>query len=333
MSDALLEVTDLRKHFPIDKHAYVAAINGISFDVRRGETLGLVGESGSGKSTVGRCVLRLLDPTAGRIVFGGEDITTIPDKKLRSFRRRTQIVFQEHGGALNPRWPVGRIIGEPLALGDRLSEAERTQRVTEMLEFVDLSPRHLDQRPAHLTSSEQQRVGIARALITHPELVVLDEPTSNLDPTGRTEVLGLLKRLQNEFGTAYILISHDLMAVEALSDRVAIMYLGRIVETGRTADILRRQRHPYSKALMSAVLYADPARPPAPFTLRGEISSGVNPRDECSLYGRCPLAEPHCLTAFPPLVEVEPGHSSACYRSDEVVSIAATPPQPRPQMI
>ena len=317
MHDELLRVEGLVKHFPLDRGSSIVAVNGVSFTVGRGETLGLVGESGSGKTTVGRCILRLIEPTAGTIRFDGVDISTIPQSRLRTLRSRMQIVFQEPFASLDPRWSVGRTVEEPLMLQGHLNGAQRTERVKEVLDAVRLEGRYLSRRPADLTTSEQQRVSIARAIATHPALVVLDEPTSALDVSVRAEILDLLVELQNEFGMAYILISHDLTAVERVSHRIAIMYLGRIVEVGATAQILAKQFHPYSRALLSAVLYPDPHRKLDPFVLKGEIPSAINPPDECSLVGRCPIAQEHCKSAFPPLREVEQGHFAACYRSIE----------------
>ncbi len=325
----LLRVEGLVKHFPLDRHRYVAAVNDVSFVIGRGETLGLVGESGSGKTTVGRCILRLIEPTAGRVWFDGRDITSLPDEQLRPLRHRLQLVFQEPFASLNPRRNVRQTVEEPLLLQGGMSARQRSDRLRETLALVHLGDRHLGRYPNQLTASEQQRVGIARAIVTHPDLVVLDEPTSSLDQTVRAEILDVLVDLQDRLGTAYLFISHDLTAVESVSHRIAIMYLGRIVESGSTQQIFGRQYHPYSRALLSAVLYPDPRRKLEPFTLRGEIPSAINPRDECALYGRCPIGLPSCTESAPPLEEVEAGHFAACFRWREFVSgkaTAVTPP-------
>lgn len=317
----LLRVEGLKKNFPLErKGLFVAAVNDVSFTVGRGETLGLVGESGSGKTTVGRCILRLLEPTAGRIVFDGIDLSELPQKQLRALRHRMQLVFQEPFASLNPRMSVRQTVEEPLLLEGALSTEQRLERVKEILAAVRLSDRYLGRYPSQMTASEQQRLGIARAIVTQPDLVVLDEPTSTLDPSVRAEILDVLVSLQKQFGTSYIFISHDLTAVERVSHRIAVMYLGRLVEVASTRQITDTQYHPYSRALLSAVLYPDPTRRLEPFVLEGEIPSAVNPPDECPLYGRCPIGKPFCTTAFPPLEAVAPGHMAACYRSAEFVA-------------
>lgn len=315
---ALVKVEGLRKHFPLkEKGLDVVAVNDISFEIGRGETLGLVGESGSGKTTVGRCILRLLEPTAGKIVFDSQDVTRLEADALRGLRPRMQLVFQEPYASLNPRMTVRQTVGEPLVRHAVVPSSERTERVRATLDSVQLTDRHLGRYPIELSPSEQQRVGIARAIVTQPDLIVLDEPTSMLDPSVRAEILDVLLSLQQRLGTSYLLISHDLTAVERISHRIAVMYLGRIVEVAPTRDIVRDQHHPYSKALLSAVLYPDPRRRLDPFVLEGEIPSAVNPPDECPLHGRCPIGRPYCTDAFPPLEEVAPGHWAACYRSSE----------------
>jgi oligopeptide/dipeptide ABC transporter ATP-binding protein len=316
----LLRVESLVKHFPLKKNKFIAAVNDVSFTISKGETLGLVGESGSGKTTVGRCILRLIDPTAGRVWFDGQDIMTLGDARMRQLRHRMQLVFQEPFASLNPRRSVQQTVEEPLVLEGKLNREERSRRVHEIIHSVHLSNRLLARYPSQLTASEQQRVGIARAIVTQPDLIVLDEPTSNLDQSVRAEILDVLIELQNKFGTSYLLISHDLTAVERVSHRIAIMYLGRLVETGTTEQIFSRQFHPYSKALLSAVLYPDPYRKLDPFVLQGEIPSAVNPKDECTLHGRCPIGRDYCTVKFPPLEEVEKAHFAACYRWREFVS-------------
>jgi oligopeptide/dipeptide ABC transporter ATP-binding protein len=323
--DELLRVESLVKHFPLEKGQFIAAVNDVAFSIGRGETLGLVGESGSGKTTVGRCVLRLIEPTGGRIEFDGKDITTLDVQRLRRLRHRMQLVFQEPFASLNPRRTVRQTVEEPLVLEGHLGASERGARIREIADLVHLSERQLGRYPSQLTASEQQRVGIARAIVTHPDLIVLDEPTSTLDQSVRAEILDVLIDLQEEFGTSYLFISHDLTAVERVSHRIAIMYLGRIVEVGTADQIFGRQYHPYSRALLSAVLYPDPRRKLEPFLLEGEIPSAINPEDECPLYGRCPIGLPSCTAAFPPYEEVEPGHRTACYRWQDFVAGTAEP--------
>ena len=309
----MLEVKDLTKIFVIAKDANLIAVNNVSFSLKRGETLGLVGESGSGKTTVGRCILRLIEPTEGRVVLDGQEITELAANQLRDLRANMQLVFQDPFGSLNPRQTVSQTIDEPLKLHG-MKRDKRQERDREMM-------RHFyHYYPADLTASEQQRTGIARALATKPEFVVLDEPTSMLDPSARAEILDVLKKIQQELGTAYIFISHDLTSVAKISDRIAIMYLGHIVEHAPTEVIMESQRHPYSRALLSAVLFPDPARPPDPYVIEGEIPTAINPKPECPLYGRCPIREDACKEAVPPMVEIESDHFSACRRWRDVAA-------------
>ncbi len=315
----MLEVKDLTKIFVIAKDANLIAVNNISFSLKRGETLGLVGESGSGKTTVGRCILRLIEPTEGRVVLDGQEITELDANQLRDLRANMQLVFQDPFGSLNPRLTVSQTIDEPLKLHGMKSD-KRGERVREMMSLVGLDEHFYHYYPADLTASEQQRTGIARALATKPEFVVLDEPTSMLDPSARAEILDVLKKIQQELGTAYIFISHDLTSVAKISDRIAIMYLGHIVEHAPTEVIMESQRHPYSRALLSAVLFPDPARPPDPYVIEGEIPTAINPKPECPLYGRCPIREDACKEAVPPMVEIESDHFSACRRWRDVAA-------------
>jgi oligopeptide/dipeptide ABC transporter ATP-binding protein len=314
MTDPLLAVEGLVKRFYLKGQNYVGAINGISFEIGRGETLGLVGESGSGKTTVGRCLLRLVEPTSGRICFEGSDITRLTKRELRPLRARLQMVFQDPFASLNPRRTVRQTVEEPLALQRDPPVRARLGMITEMLKRVGLGPQYLDRFPIELTASEQQRVGIARALITSPKLVVLDEPTSTLDPTVREEILGLLRSLQSSMSVAYLFISHDIMAVERLSHRVAVMYLGHIVEQAPTAAIMADPRHPYTRALMSAILSPDPTRRLPRNLLVGEIPSAINPRRECPFYSRCPIRLDRCLDDVPAMAVVGPEHGAACLR-------------------
>jgi oligopeptide/dipeptide ABC transporter ATP-binding protein len=314
MTDPVVAVEGLVKRFYLKGQNYVGAINGISFEIGRGETLGLVGESGSGKTTVGRCLLRLVEPTSGRICFEGSDITRLTKRELKPLRSRLQMVFQDPFASLNPRRTVRQTVGEPLALQRDAPARAWLGMTTEMLKQVGLGPQYLDRFPIELTASEQQRVGIARALITSPRLVVLDEPTSTLDPTVREEILGLLRSLQSSMSVAYLFISHDIMAVERLSHRVAVMYLGHIVEQAPTAAIMAEPRHPYTRALMSAVLSPDPTRRLPRNLVVGEIPSAINPRRECPFYSRCPIRSDRCLDDVPAMAAVGPEHGAACLR-------------------
>lgn len=326
MSDPLLEVHGLVKHFPLGRRRTVKAVNGVTFQVDRGEALALVGESGSGKTTVGRCVLKLVEPTAGRVIFLGEDVTAWSQERFRRLRPHIQLVFQEPYDSLNPRMRIGRILEEPLRLAGRAGPAERQARVRALLAMVGLDEGFLDLYPHQLSGGEQQRVGIARAIATEPDLVVLDEPTSALDVSVRAEILDLLADLRERLGLAYLFISHDLTAVRRVCQRVAIMYLGRIVETGPTEEIFARPLHPYSRALLSSVLYPDPGRAPARFPLRGEIPSPITLPPGCHLAPRCPWAEPACEAAAPPLAPLLPGRWVACFRAAEMNGFAAPAP-------
>ena len=314
MTDPLVSVEGLVKRFYLKGQNYVGAINGISFEIGRGETLGLVGESGSGKTTVGRCLLRLVEPTSGRIRFEGSDITRLTKRELKPLRSRLQMVFQDPFASLNPRRTVRQTVEEPLALQRDTPARAWLGMITEILKRVGLGSQYLDRFPIELTASEQQRVGIARALITSPKLVVLDEPTSTLDPTVREEILGLLRSLQSSMSVAYLFISHDIMAVERLSHRVAVMYLGHIVEQAPTAAIMADPRHPYTRALMSAVLSPDPTRRLPRNLVVGEIPSAINPRRECPFYSRCPIRLDRCLDDVPPMAAVGSEHGAACLR-------------------
>jgi oligopeptide/dipeptide ABC transporter ATP-binding protein len=322
MGEPLLDVRQLVKHFPLGHGRAVQAVNGISFAIERGEALALVGESGSGKTTVGRCVLRLIERTSGTITFRAEDITAMSQEAFRHRRRHIQMVFQEPYDSLNPRMRVGKILDEPLLLGTRLSAAGRRERVLELLDMVGLAATLADAYPHQLSGGEQQRVGIARAIATSPDLIVLDEPTSALDVSVRAEILDLLVDLQERLGLAYLFISHDLTAVRRVCQRVAVMYLGRIVETGRTGEIFARPLHPYSRALLSSVLYPDPVQTRTRFLLSGEIPSPIDLPPGCALEARCPWARPACTLTVPVLDELLPERHVACFRAGEENAMA-----------
>lgn len=313
---ALLQVDGLFKRFPSAGGRVVQAINGVSLALSPGETLGLVGESGSGKTTVGRCILGLEDVTDGRILFDGIDLLRVPHEDRKRVRGRIQIVFQESSEALDPRMRVGRTIEEPLlALG--VGTSERRRRVGEAMERVGLGSRLLAAYPAELSAGLQQRIGIARAMITDPKLLVLDEPTSALDPTARADIIELLRVIQKQSGTAYLFISHDLSTVRFLSDRIAVMYLGMIVESGAASEVFARPRHPYTVGLLSSVLLPNPnLRHASSVSLKGEIPSPIDLPKGCYLASRCPLAIGDCRAAVPEAREVGPGHVVHCIRPD-----------------
>jgi len=312
----LLEVTDLRHVFKRGSKPPVYAVNGVSFTVEAGETLALIGESGSGKSTVGRLVLGLLQPTAGEVRFDGRALRDLSKRELRELRAKLQVVFQEPFESLNPRMRVGAIIEEPLRIHTRLTARERRDRIVETLERVGLGAQYLDRFPRQLSGGQQQRVGIARAVVTRPSLVVLDEPTSSLDVSVRAQTLRLLGELQRDLGIAYVFISHDIHTVSHFSTRVAVMYLGMVVETGPTQQVLSQPRHPYAKALLSAALSLNPDEQRPYFPLRGEIPSPTRPPVGCPLTGRCPVEQPECATTAVAHEPVGDGHTAACLNLD-----------------
>ena len=309
----LLEVQDLVMHFRQDANRVVKAVNGVSFVISPGEALALVGESGSGKTTVGRSLLRLIEPTGGRVAFLGQDITAMRVSRFRPLRSRVQMVFQEPFASLNPRMRVGRIVEEPLLLAGEGDARRRRERCLEALSLVGLPPSAGTGFPHQFSAGEQQRIGIARAIATRPDLVVLDEPTSALDVSVRAEILALLDDLRRKLNLAYLFISHDLAAVQRVCQRVAIMYLGRIVETGATDELFAQPKHPYSRALLSSALFPDPKRTVPRFLLKGEIPSPINLPTGCHLHQRCPWAQPICATEAPGLETIMPGHLVSCF--------------------
>jgi oligopeptide/dipeptide ABC transporter ATP-binding protein len=317
----LLEVRDLVKHVPVGGGLFagapglVRAVDGVSFAIRRGETLGLVGESGCGKTTTGRCVLQLERPTSGQVIFEGRDLTTLGDAELRPVRRRMQVIFQDPYSSLNPRMTVGQIVAEPLAVhGIVPDRAKRAPRVTELLTHVGLLPQHARRFPHQLSGGQRQRVGIARALAMEPSLIVCDEPVSALDVSIQAQIVNLLEDLQREFSLTYLFIAHDLSVVRHISDRVAVMYLGRLVEVADRQALYADPLHPYTRALLSAVPIPDPeveARREH-IVLGGEVPSPLKPPSGCVFHPRCPIAVDRCRTEVPPLREVKPGQSAAC---------------------
>jgi oligopeptide/dipeptide ABC transporter ATP-binding protein len=320
--DTLLEVRGLVKHFPIRKGLFarqvgaVRAVDGVSFWLRRGQTLGLVGESGSGKTTTGRTLLRLIEPTAGRALFDGQDIFALDPGELRRLRRQAQIVFQDPYGSLNPRMTVGDMLREVLTVHRLATGRAAETRVRELLEVVGLLPRHSDRYPHEFSGGQRQRIGIARALSVEPRFIVCDEPVSALDVSVQAQVLNLLQDLQERLGLTYLFIAHDLSVVEHVSDWIAVMYLGRIVELGETGRVVAAPRHPYTRALLSAVPVAEPARARGRIVLRGDIPSPSNPPPGCHFHPRCqhPLKDADCAALVPPLAEKAPGHFAACLK-------------------
>ena len=317
--NVILKVEDLWKAFPTGS-GVVHAVNGVTFEVLRGETFALVGESGSGKTTTGRCVLKLIEPTKGRMVFAGVDITSLSQADFRKLRHKVQMVFQEPHAALNRRLTVGTIVEEPLLFGPPMGRSERRDRVLQVLLQVGLGPEYVGRYPHQLTGGQAQRAGIARAIVTSPELVILDEPTSLLDVSARAEIIALLDSLHRQMNIAYLFITHDLTAVHTIANRVAVMYLGQIAEVGTTEEMFACQRHPYTRALLSATLFPDPDHKIPRFQLSGEIPSPMNLPNHCYLAGRCPLVMDRCRTEIPPLEEVEPGRWAACFRWKEVAT-------------
>ena len=313
----VLRVENLYKLFPLKKRGLqVHAVSGIDFSINSNETLGMVGESGCGKTTVGRCVVRLIEPTSGRIILLGEDVTKLPERKFRDFRPKAQVVFQEPYDALNPRKVVRQIIEAPLISEKKLDRNERLNRVIEVLQMVELTEEYLDKYPIQLTQGEQQRIGIARAIATKPKLIILDEPTSLLDIRFRAETVILLKRLQKETGVSYLFISHDLVVIAQLSHRISVMYLGRIIEEGPCDLVFNNPMHPYTKALFAATLFPDPNQKKPEFMLKGEVPSPVNlPGDRCNLAPRCPLVKSYCSRGLPKLEELESKHFIACFEA------------------
>jgi oligopeptide/dipeptide ABC transporter ATP-binding protein len=315
--DALV-VDDLQMHFPLRSiipwrvPRVVRAVDGVSLRVAAGETLGLVGESGCGKSTLARCVLRLIEPTRGRVLLDEEDLTALPEEALRRRRRDIQMVFQDPTASLNPRLSVAATVDEPLALHTPLAGAARRERVDEVLEEVGLGAGLRARYPHQLSGGQRQRVNIARAIATHPRLVVLDEPTSALDVSLRARVILLLAELKRRMGMAYLFISHDLSTVRYLCDRVAVMYLGVLVEEAPAAELFDHPAHPYTRALLSCIPVPDPDVAPERLRLSGEVPSPIDIPEGCRLRGRCPLAQPVCAEPVP-LREIAPGHTVACH--------------------
>jgi peptide/nickel transport system ATP-binding protein len=313
--ETLVSVRDLVKHFPVEgSDDVVRAVDGVTFQIFAGETLGLVGESGCGKSTVGRCLLRLIEPTAGEVNFEGRNILTLDRKELRQMRREMQIIFQDPYASLNPRMKVGDIVAEPLVIHNEGSKSERRERVAQLLRRVGLDPDYMNRYAHEFSGGQRQRIGVARTLALNPKLIVADEPVSALDVSVQAQVVNLLQELQEEFRLTYLFISHGLAVVEHISTRVAVMYLGRIVEIAPAAELYAQPLHPYTQALLSAIPIPDPRQKRKRIILQGDVPTPINPPSGCRFRTRCPIAIEDCAHIDPELREVSPGHSVACIR-------------------
>ena len=336
----LVELTDLKMYFPIksglvlDRHVGdIKAVDGISLDITRGETLGLVGESGCGKSTVGRTILRLYEPTAGRIVFDGQDITTMGETELRPLRRRMQMVFQDPFSSLNPRHSVGRIVGEPMRVHGIAGRRAANARVRELLQIVGLPADAGSRYPHEFSGGQRQRIGLARSLALNPDLIVADEPVSALDVSIQAQIINLLETLQSEFDLTYLFIAHDLAVVRHISDRIAVMYLGTIVEISPAEELYDNPLHPYTISLLSAVPIPDPEveRKRETILLAGDLPSPANPPPACRFHTRCPYVQPtRCTTEVPELRKFADGHLAACHWVDEIKAGRIQPKEVEP---
>jgi peptide/nickel transport system ATP-binding protein/oligopeptide transport system ATP-binding protein len=322
--DTLLEVKDLKTHFPICRGVlnrtvgYVKAVDGVSFSIRKGSTLGLVGESGCGKTTVGRTLLRLIPASDGAVFFEGQEVLKLSNSRMKQLRREMQIMFQDPYGSLNPRMTVEDIVGEGLTIHGIARGRERHHRVSEILEQVGLSARYADRFPHEFSGGQRQRIGIARSLAVNPKFIVCDEPVSALDVSIQSQIVNLLQDLQEKFGLTYLFIAHDLAVVEHISEDVAVMYLGRIVEYASRDELYRHPLHPYTKALLSAIPEPNPARRHTRMVLKGEVPSPANPPKGCHFHPRCPWAEERCRTEDQKLDSKTPEHLAACWKTDKI---------------
>lgn len=318
-AEPLLSVENLSTHFALS-HGVVRAVDGVSFTVRRGSIVGLVGESGSGKTTIGRSVLRLVEPTGGRAVFEGRDLLTLSPREMRAHRRRLQIIFQDPYSSLNPRMRVGAILAEALDTHGLATGAARQPRIAELLTRVGLAPEHARRFPHEFSGGQRQRIGIARALAVEPDLIVADEPVSALDVSVQAQILNLMQDLQRAYGLTMLFIAHDLSVVEYLCDEVVVLYLGKVMERGPSREVYARPRHPYTKALIATAPVPDPTLTRERVILKGDIPSPMNPPSGCVFRTRCPEAAEICASVVPPEEAVGPGHFAACVRQGELVA-------------
>lgn len=314
----LLEVTDLKKYYPVgggwfSPTRYVEALDGVSFTLDRGETLGLVGESGCGKSTMARALMRLEEPTAGKILLNGVDLCALHGEKLRKMRGHFQMIFQDPYASLNPRMSIFSVLDEALRLHTDLDAAGRAARIRELMVMVGLNPDHVQRHPHQFSGGQRQRIGIARALAVNPEFIVADEPVSALDVSVQAQIVNLLQEIQEKTGVAFLFIAHDLAVVEHISKRIMVMYLGKIVESAPAAELCAEPRHPYTKALLSAVPSVNTERRKERIILTGDVPSPLDPSKGCRFHTRCPYATAQCAQEVPPMREVSPGHYCACF--------------------